>query len=71
MKYRKYCNQINIGAFFILSLGLSACASTNNNQDVDREPSSVESAHERDIDRPGKFVRNSLRTLSGRDLQAH
>ncbi len=65
MKYRKYCNQIKIGANFILALGLSACASTNNNQGMDREPSSVESEREREVDRPGKYDGREPASMKG------
>src|SRR4051794_7723498 len=42
MKYRMYCNKIKIGAMFVLSLSLSACAYTPNKEQVDRQPDSVQ-----------------------------
>jgi hypothetical protein len=43
MKYRMYCNQIKIGAMFLVALGLSSCAYTPSKDGVnERQPSSVQ-----------------------------
>jgi hypothetical protein len=67
MKYRKYYNQIKIGALFILALGFSACATTNNSQDQNtyREPSSVNTEKERDIDRPHRYDGREPSSMKG------
>ena len=63
MKYRKYCKQIKIGAMFILALGMSACATTNN-ENMDREPASVKTEEEKG-DRPGKFDGREPASMKG------
>ena len=65
MKYRKYYIQIKIGAFFTLALGLSACATTNNTQNIDREPSSVKSEEGREADRSGQFDGREPASMKG------
>lgn len=65
MKYRKYCNQIRIGAMFIMVLGLSACATTNNSKGMDREPSSVSSDEEPDVRRSRDFDGREPASMKG------
>jgi len=64
MKYRKYYIQIKIGAIFTLALGLSACASTNGSQNLNREPSSVKS-DDQEIDRPSNFDGREPASMKG------
>lgn len=65
MKYRKYYIQIKIGAMFIMALGLSACATTNNTQGMDRKPSSVSSDEEPDVRRSRDFDGREPASMKG------
>lgn len=65
MKYRTYSKQIKIGAMFILALGTSACATTKNNEMMEREPASVTTEPESKGDRPGKYDGREPASMKG------